>query len=150
MLYPFPVASPQKSIPPLSPIFFEGFSPSTHPLPHPHPDIPLHWGIKPSQNQEPLLSLMPKKAILCYICSWRRGSLHLYSLVGRSVPWGRLRGCLVGWNCCSSNEVASPFNSFSPSSNSSTGALSSVQWLALTICLCICQALAEPLRRHLY
>jgi hypothetical protein len=26
----------------------------------------------------------------------------------------------------------------------------SVQWLAVSICLCICQALAEPLRRRLY
>ena len=29
------------------------------------------------------------------------------------------------------------------------GTLCSVQWLAASICLCICQALAEPLRRHL-
>ena len=26
----------------------------------------------------------------------------------------------------------------------------SVQWLAVSLCLCICQALAEPLRRQLY
>jgi hypothetical protein len=26
----------------------------------------------------------------------------------------------------------------------------SVQWLAASICLCICQALVEPLRRQLY
>jgi hypothetical protein len=30
------------------------------------------------------------------------------------------------------------------------GTLCSVQWLALSIHLCICQALAEPLRRQLY
>jgi len=37
------------------------------PPPSPPPcDIPLHWGIKPSQDQ--LLSLLPDKAILCYIC----------------------------------------------------------------------------------
>ena len=30
------------------------------------------------------------------------------------------------------------------------GTLSSVQWLAVSISLCICQALAEPLRRQLY
>jgi hypothetical protein len=30
------------------------------------------------------------------------------------------------------------------------GSLCSVQWLAVSICLCICQALAEPLRRQLY
>ena len=40
-------------------------------LPHPLlplcPGIPLHQGIKPSQDQGPLLSLMSDKAILCYI-----------------------------------------------------------------------------------
>jgi hypothetical protein len=30
------------------------------------------------------------------------------------------------------------------------GTLCSVQWLSASICLCICQALAEPLRRQLY
>jgi hypothetical protein len=30
------------------------------------------------------------------------------------------------------------------------GTLCSVQWLAVSICLCICQALAEPLRKQLY
>ena len=28
--------------------------------------------------------------------------------------------------------------------------MSSVQWLPMKICICICQALAEPLRRQLY
>jgi hypothetical protein len=32
----------------------------------------------------------------------------------------------------------------------SLGTPCSVQWLAVSIHLCICQALAEPLRRHLY
>jgi hypothetical protein len=31
-----------------------------------HPQIPLHWGIKPSQDQGPLLPLMPDKTIFCY------------------------------------------------------------------------------------
>ena len=35
----------------------------------------LHWGIKPSQDQGPLLPLMPDKSILCYICSWSHGYL---------------------------------------------------------------------------
>ena len=38
----------------------------THPPTHPHlphsPSIPLHWGIKPSQDQGPSLPLMPDKA----------------------------------------------------------------------------------------
>ena len=35
----------------------------THRLLPPHLDIPLHWGMEPSQDQGPLLSLMPDKAI---------------------------------------------------------------------------------------
>jgi hypothetical protein len=46
--------------------------------------------------------------------------------------------------------VANPFSSVSPFSNSSIGTLWSVQWLAVSIHFCICQALAEPLRRQLY
>ena len=34
----------------------------THPLPPHHPSLPLHWGIKPSQDQRPPLPLMPDKA----------------------------------------------------------------------------------------
>ena len=32
------------------------------------------------------LPLMSDKAILCYICIWSLGSLHVYSLVGGLVP----------------------------------------------------------------
>jgi hypothetical protein len=46
------------------------------------PSIPLHWSIEPSQYQGPLLLLMPKKAILCYMWDWSHGSLHVYTLVG--------------------------------------------------------------------
>jgi hypothetical protein len=49
---------------------------------------------------------MPNKAILCYICGWSLGSLHVYSLVGGLVPassgwsgwlilWGYF--CQLGW-----------------------------------------------------
>jgi hypothetical protein len=44
------------------------------PLPLPCPGITLHWGIKPSQDQGPLLPLMSDKAIFCYICSWSPGN----------------------------------------------------------------------------
>jgi len=57
-----------------------------HPLQPQHPGIPLHWGNKPSQDQGPLLLLIPDNTILCYICSWSHGSLHVYSLVGGLVP----------------------------------------------------------------
>ena len=56
------------------------------PTPIPGPDIPLYWGIEPSQDQGPLLSLMFHKAILYYICTWSLESLHVHSLVGGLVP----------------------------------------------------------------
>ena len=42
----------------------------TYLFPGHHTDIPLHWGIKPSQHQGPLLLLMPDKDIFCYRCTW--------------------------------------------------------------------------------
>ena len=56
------------------------------PLPFHFSSIPLHWGIKSPQDQGPPLPLMSDKAVLCYICSWSHGSLHVYSLVGGLVP----------------------------------------------------------------
>jgi hypothetical protein len=58
----------------------------THPLPLPCPGFSIHRSTEPSQDQGPLLSLTFHKAILCYICSWSHGSLHVYSLVGGLVP----------------------------------------------------------------
>jgi hypothetical protein len=69
-----------------SPFFYGDVPPLTHPLPPPYTQIPLHWGIYPSQDQGPLLPLTPNKAILCYICNWSHGSLHVYSLVGGLGP----------------------------------------------------------------
>jgi hypothetical protein len=56
----FPLQKYPLSPPPLSPLP----SPSlpTHPLLLPGLDIPLHWDIKPSQDQGPLLPLMTDKA----------------------------------------------------------------------------------------
>jgi hypothetical protein len=90
---------------------------------HPHlsqsPRIPLHWDIEPSQDQGPPYTLLPDKAILYYICSQSHRFVPLYSLVGGLVP-GSSGGC---WFCCSSYGVANPCRSFSPSHNSSIGAL---------------------------
>jgi hypothetical protein len=63
MLSPFLVSPLQTLdlIPPL-PCFYEGAPPPTYPLPFHCPSIPLHWGIKPSQDQGPPLPLMPDKA----------------------------------------------------------------------------------------
>ena len=58
----------------------------THPLLLSGPGSPLHWGIEPSQDQQPLLPLMTDQAILCYICNWSHGSLYVQFLVGGLVP----------------------------------------------------------------
>ena len=53
--------------------FYEGAPLPTQPL-KPHcPSIPLHWGIKPLQDQWPPLLFMPDKTIFCYINSWNCG-----------------------------------------------------------------------------
>jgi hypothetical protein len=94
--------------------------PPTHPptpllLPS-HPGILVHWGIEPSQDQGPLLPIMSDKIILCYICSWSPGSLHVYFLVDG------LSSGVSGWLILLFFLlVANPFSSFSPFSNSSIG-----------------------------
>jgi len=87
--YPLSSPPPLKSPHP-SPYFYEGVPPLTHPLPSPRPCIPLHWGIEPSQDQGPFLSLMLSKVI----CSQSHGYLHLYSLVAGLVPGSSAR---LGW-----------------------------------------------------
>jgi hypothetical protein len=111
--------------------------------------IPLHWGIEPSQDQGPLLPLMLNKAILCYICSWNHGSFHVFSLVSGLVPGSSGGYWLV-------HIVVPPMGLQTPSAPwvlslaPSLGTLCSIQWMAVSIHLCICEALAEPLRRQLY
>ena len=68
-----------------SPYFYECAPSPTHSFPPRCPGILLHWGIKPSQDQGPLLLLMPHNAILCNICSWSHELLHVYALVGALV-----------------------------------------------------------------
>ena len=58
---------------------YEGASPHSTPRPPHCSNIPLCWGIKPSQDQGLLLQLMPDKAILCYTSSWSYGPYHVYS-----------------------------------------------------------------------
>jgi hypothetical protein len=72
---------------PLLPPFclYEGAPLPTHPLlPH-HSSIPLHWGIKPPWDQGLPLTLMSGETILCYLCIWSHGSLHVHTLVGGLV-----------------------------------------------------------------
>ena len=85
MLFAHPGLPSENPLSPL-PCFYEGSPLPTPPL-LPHcSSIPLHWGIKPSQDQGPLSPLKLDKDILFYICGWGRGSLHVYSLVDCLIP----------------------------------------------------------------
>jgi hypothetical protein len=64
-----------------SPCFYEGVPTPTHPLLTSCPGIPLHWGIKSSEDQGPLQPLI-SEAIFYFKC---HGSLHMYSLFGGLV-----------------------------------------------------------------
>ena len=70
MLARFLVSPPDTPFPILPPPASMRVLPTHPPTPASLPCIPLHWGIGPSQDQGPLLPLMPDKAIICYICSW--------------------------------------------------------------------------------
>ena len=110
MLSSFQVSPPKNPCPiPLPP---------AHLLPLPCTGFPLYWVIEPSQDQGPLLPLMANKAILCYICSWSHGSLHVYFLVGGLVP-GSSRG--TGWFILFLLWGCKPLNSLGLFSSSSTG-----------------------------
>jgi hypothetical protein len=85
MLSPLPISTPQPPIPSTIPFASKSLLPHPPVLPHPS-SIPLCCGNKPPQDQGLPLPLMPDKAILCYICSWSHGSLHVYSLVADLVP----------------------------------------------------------------
>jgi hypothetical protein len=68
--YP-PSQLPIHKLPVLSPscCLFEG----TCPLPPQKPTVPLSWVIEPPWDQDTPLPVMPDKANLCYISSWRHG-----------------------------------------------------------------------------
>jgi hypothetical protein len=112
------------------------------------PGIPLHWGIKHPQARGSLLPLISNKAILCHICD---GAMSVSM-------------CIL-WLVVQARELQEiwPVDSVAPSMGLQTpsalqtllqllhwGPLSSVQWLAESFLLSICQALAEPLRRQSY
>jgi hypothetical protein len=97
---PFPSFPPAKPIshPPL-PGFYESDTPPTDPLLPQHPTIPLHWGIKTSQDQGPPLPLMlyktpsvlPLTPPLGSLCSvrWLSASIHIYIGQDLAEPLGR-------------------------------------------------------------
>ena len=104
----------------------------------PHPGTCLHWGIKPSQDQEPLLPQMSDKVILCYICSWNHGLVL--------SPW-------VLWTVWLVHIVVIPIRLQTHSAPSVLpvscllGTPWSVWYLSVSISLFSCQEMAELLRR---
>jgi hypothetical protein len=100
---------------------------------------------------------MLDKGILCYICCLGYGSFHVYSLVGGLVPESSGGVWLVDnialsigllWKAGMVYSALSVL-SLTPTLATPLG-LCWVQWLSESINLCICQALAEPLRKQIY
>ena len=82
MIFPFQVIPPQLPSP-FSPLPFASMRVLLYPLTCSHL-IPLTYPF-PGASSLPFL-LISDKAILCYICSWSPGSLHMQSLIGGLVP----------------------------------------------------------------
>ena len=76
---------PTSALPPPLCIWKGAPSPTHNFLPN-CSSIPLHWGIKPQQDQWPPLPLLSDKAILRYICIWSHGSHPVHSLVNGLFP----------------------------------------------------------------
>ena len=73
--------TPQKSHNPCPPVPVSQSTLSHFPV-----RIPPHCSIQAFQDRAPLLPLISNKAILCCICFWSHGLLHLHSLVDVFVP----------------------------------------------------------------
>jgi hypothetical protein len=125
-------------------------TPYTIPLP-PALAFPYTGALSLHRTNGIFLPLMPNKAILCYTHGGSHRSLHVYSLVGILVL-----GNSGGGGVWLVDTVVLPMGFQTPSAflvlflNPPLGTPCSVQWLAMSICLCICEALAEPLRRQLH
>lgn len=103
----FPVHKPP--FPPL-PLTHMGI-PSIH-LPYRPHHIPLHWGSNLGRTKDFPFLWCTNKAILCYICSWSPGSVHVQSfssgLVPRNSGWLAL---LFLWGCKLLDSFSTSFNS---------------------------------------
>jgi len=146
MLFPFPVSPSISSLSIPLPFFYKGIPPPKPlPLLPPHPDILLHWGGPAlagprgsppigAQQGHPLLHMQLEPWVCpCVLFGWWFSPWELW-LVGIVV--------LMGLQAHSAPSILS----LTPP----TGTLFSVPWLAASIHLCICHALAVPLRRQRY
>jgi hypothetical protein len=144
ILFPgFPSRNPLSHPP--SPCLYEGAPKPIHAPLTSSPGIPLHWGIKLPQDQGLFLPLMSNKAILCHISSQRHGFLIVYSLIDGSVLGGLGGSGRRVWLV----DTVAPFMGLQtpsapsvPSPTPPSWTPCSVQWLPVSIRLCICQALA--------
>jgi hypothetical protein len=125
------------------PLLLWGCSSTYPPTPTSLPSISLYWDIYwtfivprtfPSIDAWEDHPLLHMKLEPCILLCWWLSSWEL---------WGS------GWLILFYG-VAKPFQSFTPSLTPQSQTLSSVQWLAANIFLCICKALAEFLRRQPY
>ena len=125
---------------------------STHPpTPTYPPLIHLPWGIylafieQRTIDRILVLHKTKDKAITCYLCSWSQVYFLLDCLVPGSSGVGVWLVDIVVFPMGLQTPSAPSVLSLTPP----LGFPCSVQWLAASICLCICQVLAEPLRRQL-
>jgi hypothetical protein len=81
--------------------------------------LSLNCHIKPTHAQGPFLPLVFNKDLLCLICGWNHGSLHVYYLGGSPVPRSMGWGVHIGWHCSSLPGATNTLSSFSTFSNSS-------------------------------
>jgi len=136
-----------------SPCLYECTSSSVHPLSFQRPRIPLPRVIEPPQHQGAPLPVIPNNAILCYIASWSHGSPPMPYLWMCTLWWWFSPGELWGiWLV----DIVLPMGLQTPllpsvfALTNPLGFPRSVWCLAGCICLCISQALTEPLRRQPY
>jgi hypothetical protein len=117
-----------------------------HPPTPATPGIPLYWDKYP-QAQGPLLPLTSNQGILCHICSWS----HEFPPRVLFGWWPSPRKCQVVWSIdtvATTMGLQTPSDPSVPSTTPPSGTPCSVQCLAASIYLCICQAMAEMLTRQ--
>ena len=143
MLSPFLVSPGNHSVPFLPPLLLWGFT-MTHPLTYSCPGIPLHGGIEHLKDQSPIDALQGHALLYMQLELW----VPPYVLFGWEFSTWEL------WVVWLVDSVVLPMGLQTPSAPSVLSlklllwTLCSVRLLSLSICLCICQALAEPLRRN--
>ena len=144
MLFPFivsPLKLPYSLPPPILP---------NPPTTIPDPGLPLHWGIGPSQDPAP--ASPPIDDWLGYPLQ----HIHLEPQVlpGVFFDWGFSSKELLGYWLVHIDVppmgLQTPSGPWALSLAPSLGTLCTIQWMTVSIHFCICQELAEPLRRQHY